>query len=35
MILVQNHRGYDVKRLAGAARLFLDTRGVTDGDGRL
>lgn len=35
VILVQNHRGYDVRDLAGASRLFLDTRGVTDGDGRL
>ncbi len=35
VILVQNHRGYDVGKLAGASRLFLDTRGVTDGDGRL
>jgi len=35
VILVQNHRGYDVPLLAGHARLFLDTRGVTDGAGRL
>lgn len=35
VILVQNHRGYDVPELAGQARLFLDTRGVTDGAGRL
>ena len=35
VILVQNHRSYDAERLAAAARLFLDTRGVTDGDGRL
>ena len=35
VILVQNHRGYDVPQLAGQARLFLDTRGVTDGAGRL
>lgn len=35
VILVQNHRGYDVPRLAEEARLFLDTRGVTDGAGRL
>ncbi len=35
VILVQNHRGYDIPQLAGHARLFLDTRGVTDGAGRL
>jgi nucleotide sugar dehydrogenase len=35
VILVQNHRGYDVPLLAGHARLFLDTRGITDGAGRL
>ena len=34
-ILVQNHRSYDAGRLSAAARLFLDTRGVTDGSGRL
>jgi UDP-N-acetyl-D-glucosamine dehydrogenase len=31
VILVQNHRVYDVDRLARAARLFFDTRGVTSG----
>ncbi|WP_151523731.1 nucleotide sugar dehydrogenase [Serinicoccus kebangsaanensis] len=32
-ILVQNHREYDVDALAGAARLFFDTRGVsTEGE---
>jgi UDP-N-acetyl-D-glucosamine dehydrogenase len=35
VILVQNHRSYDAPRLSTAARLFLDTRGVTDGSGRL
>ena len=34
-ILVQNHRSYDAGRLSSAARLFLDTRGVTVGSGRL
>jgi nucleotide sugar dehydrogenase len=29
VILVQNHREYDADRLAGMARLFFDTRGVT------
>ena len=29
VILVQQHRDYDVADLAAAARLFLDTRGVT------
>ena len=29
VILVQQHREYDVAALEAAARLFLDTRGVT------
>ncbi|MFW2512570.1 nucleotide sugar dehydrogenase [Demequina sp. SO4-13] len=29
VILVQSHRDYDVDALAGASRIFLDTRGVT------
>jgi UDP-N-acetyl-D-glucosamine dehydrogenase len=33
VILVQNHRRYDVDRLAGIAKRFFDTRGVTTGDG--
>jgi UDP-N-acetyl-D-glucosamine dehydrogenase len=32
-ILVQNHQQYDADRLAGKARLFFDTRGVTTGEG--
>ena len=35
VILVQNHRSYDAPHLSTAARLFLDTRGVTNGIGRL
>ncbi|MGV8910316.1 MAG: nucleotide sugar dehydrogenase [Propionicimonas sp.] len=35
VILVQNHRSYDASRLCEVSRLFLDTRGVTDGSGRL
>jgi nucleotide sugar dehydrogenase len=31
VILVQNHREYDVERLAGLAKRFFDTRGVTTG----
>jgi UDP-N-acetyl-D-glucosamine dehydrogenase len=31
-ILVQNHRAYDAQQLAGLARRFFDTRGVTRGD---
>jgi nucleotide sugar dehydrogenase len=31
VILVQNHREYDVERLAGIAKRFFDTRGVTTG----
>jgi UDP-N-acetyl-D-glucosamine dehydrogenase len=30
-ILLQNHRVYDVERLAGVAKRFFDTRGVTTG----
>jgi UDP-N-acetyl-D-glucosamine dehydrogenase len=29
VILVQNHRGYDADHLAGIAKRFFDTRGVT------
>jgi UDP-N-acetyl-D-mannosaminuronate dehydrogenase len=29
VILVQHHREYNADRLAGIARLFFDTRGVT------
>jgi nucleotide sugar dehydrogenase len=32
VILLQNHRSYDVDALAGAASRFFDTRGVTTGD---
>ncbi len=32
VILVQPHGEYDVTALAGASRLFFDTRGVTTGD---
>ena len=32
VILVQNHRQYDADRLAGLAKRFFDTRGVTSGD---
>ncbi|GHJ49144.1 UDP-N-acetyl-D-glucosamine dehydrogenase [Catellatospora sp. TT07R-123] len=32
VILVQQHRQYDVDALAAAAREFFDTRGVTTGD---
>ncbi|MEV4346156.1 nucleotide sugar dehydrogenase [Actinoplanes sp. NPDC049596] len=31
VILVQNHREYDADRLAGLAKRFFDTRGVTTG----
>jgi nucleotide sugar dehydrogenase len=31
VVLVQNHREYDVERLAGIAKRFFDTRGVTTG----
>ncbi|MEO3744485.1 nucleotide sugar dehydrogenase [Plantactinospora sp. B5E13] len=31
-ILVQNHRAYDAEHLAGVAKRFFDTRGVTTGD---
>ncbi|GAA3732572.1 nucleotide sugar dehydrogenase [Plantactinospora mayteni] len=31
VILVQNHRAYDAEKLAGLARRFFDTRGVTTG----
>jgi nucleotide sugar dehydrogenase len=31
VILVQNHREYDVERLASLAKRFFDTRGVTTG----
>jgi UDP-N-acetyl-D-glucosamine dehydrogenase len=33
VVLVQPHSEYDVPALAEGARLFLDTRGVTTGDG--
>ena len=32
VILVQNHRSYDVDALVGRAKRFFDTRGVTTGD---
>jgi UDP-N-acetyl-D-mannosaminuronate dehydrogenase len=32
VILVQNHRDYDVTRLAQLSKRFFDTRGVTRGD---
>ena len=32
VILVQNHRAYDAERLAGLAKRFFDTRGVTTSD---
>jgi UDP-N-acetyl-D-glucosamine dehydrogenase len=32
VILVQHHREYDVDHLAGIAKRFFDTRGVTRGD---
>ncbi|WP_433286878.1 nucleotide sugar dehydrogenase [Micromonospora sp. CA-244673] len=32
VILVQNHRSYDVDALAARAKRFFDTRGVTTGD---
>ncbi|NUO60986.1 MAG: nucleotide sugar dehydrogenase [Hamadaea sp.] len=32
VILVQNHRDYDVQRLAGLAKKFFDTRGATTGE---
>ncbi|MEV6970302.1 nucleotide sugar dehydrogenase [Hamadaea sp. NPDC051192] len=32
VILVTNHSAYDVDRLAGLAKRFFDTRGVTQGD---
>ena len=32
VILVQQHRQYDVDALAAASREFFDTRGVTTGD---
>jgi len=35
VILVQNHREYDVEALEAASRHFLDTRGVTRNGGRL
>jgi UDP-N-acetyl-D-glucosamine dehydrogenase len=35
VILVQNHRAYDVEALEAASRLFLDTRGVTRNGSRL
>lgn len=35
VILVQNHREYDVEALQSASRLFLDTRGVTRDGNRL
>ncbi len=35
VILVQNHRAYDAPKLKSIAHLFLDTRGVTDGEGKL
>ena len=28
VVLVQNHRDYDIEALSGAARRFFDTRGV-------
>ena len=31
VILVQNHRDYDVTHLARVAKRFFDTRGVTRG----
>jgi UDP-N-acetyl-D-glucosamine dehydrogenase len=31
-ILLQNHSSYDVEELSSQARLFLDTRGVTEGE---
>lgn len=33
VILVQNHSSYDVEALAGKAKQFFDTRGVTTSDG--
>jgi nucleotide sugar dehydrogenase len=33
VILVQQHREYDVPALAARSRLFFDTRGVTTGEG--
>jgi UDP-N-acetyl-D-mannosaminuronate dehydrogenase len=35
VILLQNHRDYDVVALQAASRLFLDTRGVTPNGNRL
>ena len=35
VILLQNHRAYDVVALQAASRLFLDTRGVTPSGTRL
>lgn len=32
VVLIQNHRDYDVDRLANEAKRFFDTRGVTTGD---
>jgi UDP-N-acetyl-D-mannosaminuronate dehydrogenase len=32
VILVQNHRAYDADNLAGTAKRFFDTRGVTRSD---
>lgn len=32
VVLVQNHRGYDIDALSGASKAFFDTRGIAEGE---